>query len=448
MSIKRGLVAVLSAGTLIAGAMTTTSTAHAAGAQVVTNYGFQTAAYGSWVKTGPVGVTSGKTAWSIIGCTRLTGLAKQVAVVGGPTIAGALNVGAVTSNSQTYKNGDIVGTRSTNSVAQVTLGDPNGVNIHISGLTTRANAWADSNGHLHARPGFDSVSIGASTGTPLDDVLNQVDAGIGDLFDAITGPLNAQIDGVADDKIVIPGLGEIKLGYTATIKKANFAKAVATALEVTLYTPDSNTVVRIGQSEARITRDLPAGVFHGFAYPLDASLLQDAVLLRARPVGHPMPCRGTNGHVLEDGVAFGDVLNAGAVGTGVVTSRVYGIQHDDGSAKGWTEGRVASVNIGDGAIVITGIVGRANVRQNTRGEVFKNALGSTIGSLTINGETQAIPDPGQTIEVPGVARITFMEKIRTRRGIQVTAVKIELLMDTPLNSIVRLGWAKAAITKV
>ena len=447
MSIKRVVVTALTTALAVSGVVVATSSPAAA---VVTNYGFQTAAYGSWVKTGPVGVTSGKTAWSILGCTRETGKHKLVAVVGGPQVAGALDIGAVTSQSHTYKsaNGD-VGTRSSNSVAKVVLGDPQGVNISISGLTTRANAWASRNGALHATSAFGSVDIGASTGTPLDDVLNEVDAGIGDLFDAITGPLNEAIDGIADDKIVIPGLGEIKIGYTATIKKANYAKAVATALEVTLYTPDANTTIRIGQAEARINKDLPAGVFHGFGRPLDASLLQDALLLRSRPAHKPMPCRGTNGNILENGVAGGDVLNAGAITLGAVSGRVFGVQNDDGSARGWTEGRIAEVNIGgEEGITIQGIVGRANARQTRRGEVFANARGTTIATVIIGGEEIALPDPGQVIEVPGVARLTFFEKHRTKRGFEVTAVKVELLMDTPLNSVVRLGWAKIAITKV
>lgn len=438
-SFRRGVIAALFTALAGSGLMAVTSGSPAQ-AGILTNYGFQTAAYGSWVKTGPAGVTSGKTAWSILACTRETGHSKDIGVLAGPTIAGSLDVSGVRSKSYTYRDAHKnVGTRSSSTVAKVVLGDPNGLNITVEALTTRANAWASPDGKLHARKKFTSAGISANTGTPLDDILNLPGATIGDLLEQIAEATGGVLE--------IPGIGELRLGFTKIVRGTHFVKAVATALEVRIDTPDSPTVIRIGHAVARVNKDLPAGVFHGFAYPLDAHLLEGTLDLRSRPAGRPMPCRGTNGNILESAAAGGDVLNAGAVGLGVVSGRVFGIQHDDGSARGWTEGRIAEVNIGGGAIVIKGIVGKANVRQTRRGEIRKNAIGTQIASLVINGEEHGIPDPGQAIEVPGVAKLTFFVKNRLRRGIEVTAVRVELLMDTPLQSTVRLGWAKTVITK-
>ena len=134
---------------------------------------------------------------------------------------------------------------------------------------------------------------------------------------------------------------------------------------------------------------------------------------------------------------------------GTSGGRVYGIQRADRSAKAWTEGRLAGLTLGSGEsqVRLRGIVGQANVSRSPSGKLRTSIRGSVIGSLTVGGERRAIPDPGQTLEVPGVARLTFFVKDKGAAGISVVAVRIRLLDGSAGVGTIDAGVAKAAIKR-
>jgi hypothetical protein len=435
-------LAVVAAGTVLA------TGAPAEAATHLTDYGFQTRAYGSIVRAEQAGFRSDRTAYSWVACTRLTGRHDDahVTTVDAPASNPSLKLGAVTSHSATYRHrvAGIVGTRSTNSIASITLGPADGPHISIDGLKTSGDAWATRDGKLHAKGTFTSAGISAKTGTPLDAALGQVNAGIGTLFQQI----QQQTNGVLD----VPGVGRFSMGGTH-VREGRYAAAVdAIALRVTLYGPDGvagggdDSLAIIGRSRARITKDLPAGLFYGRGTALDAQLLNGvgAITLADRP----LDCAGTRGKVVRTSTAHLDVGNAGVVVVGATNALAYGLQHENRTASAWTESSVAEVTIGGaGGITIKGIVGRANLRQLRSGKVRTNTAGSSIGSLSVQGQAQQIPDPGQAIEVPGVAKVQFFVREKTRRAVKVTAVRITLLDSTPGVSVINLGMAKVGIQR-
>ncbi len=414
-----------------------------------TDYGFQTLAFGTRVSAQQVGFRSAKTAFTWESCTRLTGLRRDsaVAAADAPGNNPSLKIGAVASRSATYrkKTKGIVGTRSTDKIASVTLGPSDGPHLTIQGLRTTADAWATRNGALHAAGSYGSTDISSATGNDqLDSVLNQPGAGIGTLF--------GQIRQAAGDTLVVPGLGEISMGGKVIRKGTRFADVKATALTVLLYGPDTvkgggdDSVATIGRSRARINKDLPAGLFHGRATASDATLLDGSG--HSILADHPLGCMGTYGRVVDGSTAALDLGNAGAVQVGATSWRVFGVQRRDGRARGWTESSVADIALGGASgLRITGIVGRANVQQLRSGRVRVDTSGSTIGALYVQGKRQAVPDPGQTIEVPGVAKVQFFVKDRRKRVISVTAVRITLLDQSPGVSVIDLGYAKAGIRR-
>ena len=62
-----------------------------------------------------------------------------------------------------------------------------------------------------------------------------------------------------------------------------------------------------------------------------------------------------------------------------------------------------------------------------------------------NGSEQAIPDPGQSIEIPGLAKIAFNVQEKIPGGLHVIAIQITLLDGT--LATINIGEAKLAIRK-
>lgn len=434
------VVAMAAAGTL---SMTAGADAQSAqAAQRTTDYVFNGYAYGTKATTGLVGVTSSPTANSTVGCTRNTGKRDHKSIADA-NVAGVLNVGAVTSNTSSYRKNGRVGVLSTNQVAALTLGDPNGIRIEVTGLSTKANAYAGKTGKLHARATFDALKINAKTGTPLDDIL-----------DGVANPLNALLKEIQKQggSLPIPGLGVLNLGDKSENVTKKHARARATSLRVKLYGPDArpgggdDISVRIGRANARIAKGVTSGVMTGKGDAIRGSLLDGAV--KVGPLGHKvLKCEGTNGKVLKNSTAGVDLLNANLLKVGAVEALTYGKQRSRNRATAWTMGRVAKVSLaanGTG-IQINGVVGRANVKRKANGKVVKNTRGSQVAEIIIGGEKIALPKPGQAIEIPGVVKISFMVKKRSKTSIEVTAVRVDLL-DGSLGTL-NLGFAKARIRK-
>jgi hypothetical protein len=456
LSFRRGLVAALTSALTLAGALAVSQSPAGAAEQTITNYGFNGSAYGTYVGANPAGVKSGTTAYSYLGCTRLTGVerARSVAAANAPQEGGVLYVGAVDSKSWTYRANKRVGMRSSNRVAKVVLGDPEGLNISIDGLRTTSDAYATlDDKKLHGTSTFTSAEISASTGTALDDVLNLPGAGIGDLLEQL-----AQASG---NQIVLPGLGRIALGRTRNAVYSNFAISNAIALRVKLFGRDGVEFIGaegqtnddidmvIGRSRSRIAREVRSGVMTGFANALNGNIATSLLVTFGPFAERPLPCEGTRGQIRRTDLVGANLLNQSVLGAGSATARVYGIQKAGGYIKAWTEGRLASVTLdaGDDDVVINGVVGRATVVLTKSGRIYKGIAGSRVGSVSAGGTSYPVPKPGVPTEIPGVANIEVFVKETTRRSITVTALRVTLLPGTPGETVVNIGNARAAIRR-
>jgi hypothetical protein len=440
--------ATLAAG--IAGTLVVAPTAQAA--LVETDYGYFTFAFGTSARADQLGLNSGKTAFSIIGCTRLAGKKKaaSVAAVDTPSNVPTLNVGAVSSNSETFKEGGKNGSRSFNKVAGIKLGVPDGLNLEIRGLETSATAYGQD-GKFKAEASFKLADIKANTGIDaVDDLLNQVNVTFADLVKAITAQPN--------DNLVIPGVGAVRLGRKILRERPNMAIANAIALRVVLFGANGtegggdDVRVTVGRSHARVYGTVTSSIMQGAGLAAEINVL-DGVAKVGPLARQPLPCAGTYGKTLENSVAGLNLLNMGALDLGVASGRAYGLQNPNGSALAWTEGRIANVALGSGdtKLVIKGVVGRAQIRMTRTGKLYKSIAGTKVASITVGGEEHDI-SLGDDIVIEGVASVRFGVVDRSRpRGLRVIAVQIKLLEgfaeETGLATI-NLGVARLRMNRL
>ncbi len=460
-SIRRAAAVTTTLGVALGGLITLSAAPSVSAALVESDYGFQSTAYGTRVLSKGSGLESGRSAFSWISCTRLLGrtAGNHVANVDLPADSPTIHVAGVDSENSTYRDkseGIDAAVRSSNTIAEVTLGGGGTPVLSLEGLTSTSTAWSTTAGKLKS---VNDVTLGEISLTGITDPGD--DSPLGDLFDALNGGLDQVLQALVDNggSIEIPGLGVVSIGYNRHSEHKNFAVAASFVLRVLLYGSDSaaggtgtagDTLVGIGHSRARINKDLPAAVMSGTGYGANAELL-DGVVSVGRLGEQPVPCRGTDGHVLSAPTAGLDFASAGQLVASGVTGRAWGEQKESGVAKVWTEGSVANLQLGP--LEIRGIVGRANLGQNKDGKLVRQDIdGSTIGKILVDGESQGSFDPetaGQIppIEIPGVAKIRFFVKDKTKRGLSVSTVVITMLEDTPGVSEVRLGNASAHLKK-
>jgi len=107
------------------------------------------------------------------------------------------------------------------------------------------------------------------------------------------------------------------------------------------------------------------------------------------------------------------------------------------------EASVADADIAGGVIQVEGLVVKSYTRLKADGTRKRDATGTTIAKLTINGNVITLPDPGQTINLPsGLGTLTFQKVRRLPTGLDVTGLRIVLVGD---GVVVELG---RAITRI
>ena len=335
-------VAVTATLVTVAGAPAT----HAAGRP--TDFAFTSFAYGTKVKATAGELRSGRTAPSWIGCTRQAGKVRVNEVLGvdAPSNNPLVKLGAITSNSRTFKarkQGIAAGTESTSTVANVVLGLQNpqlpSPVLTINGLTTTATAWATTDGQLHATTDSSLVDLDLvvpPTGTPLDGPLAQ-------LLELVNGTVAPTLDQVIallqqhSDAIEIPGLGTLELGYTRTGVGARQAVALALSLRVTLYGLDGvaggtdDSTLKIGRSYAKIIGDMPHAVMGGSGWAADADLVGGLAHI-GDIVPQQLPCQGTDGETRTKALDAATIPGV-SIG-GLRAARTAGSPRSAGSAPG------------------------------------------------------------------------------------------------------------------
>ncbi len=382
-----------------------------------TAFAMKTSGFGTRVRGGQVPAGSGSTAYTVIGCTNMAGTVHRNKVTD-VQLPGAGTIGAVTTKVWTHRKHGTVITHSRSTTADIVLASSGLGRLAIAGVRSDSKVWHDRHG-FHAQNTADVARIkftvaGTTQTIPLPD---------------------------PGQTVTVPGLARISLGRPGKSVTRGGARAHNDVLNVQMI--PSDTRVRIGHTVAEMSGGIKSGIFGGYGSALKVRAADDNIATGRVPF-QPMPCQGTGGKTVTRntaGVNLADQIEVGAV------ESTHRANQTMKRAGGFQEAKVASINIGGGALVVDGIEGRVNVRRSGKhlGHVVRNTRGTTIGSITANGQAQSIPDPGDTLTIPGVAKLESGLTKKIRGGISVTSLRITLLDGT--GAVLDLGQAKLFVRR-
>lgn len=374
-----------------------------------TPYAFQVWGYGTRVWGGQIPAASGATALQTIGCTNRTGLnrSNQVAEV---QIPGLGKISGVRTDVRTVKTANEVASVSEHKVGQIVLAESSLGRLSIEGVTSYSKASATKSGYATTA----ETTVGKLVFRPANGEAREL------RLPTVNRP------------IVVPGLLRVAIGDHLERKGADFARARANGLTITLI--PTNTKVVVGRTVAFITKGIKAGVFGGSANATSTELL-GGVLGTGRTQRITMPCQGTDGKVQSSSAA--DVKLPGVLDIGAARSSQAATQNRR-RAVGYEESSVARLNLGNGALVVDAIKGRVNVSRVKGKKPTVNFNGSTVGGITVDGEAYTLPEL-DGLEIPGLAKIETLVTERFHNGGRITALRITLLNGQ--GGVINLGQA-------
>lgn len=412
----RRIVAVMTMITLSAAGLVATGGPAQAAKPRPTPFALGAFGIGTAVTGGQLPAESGKTAYRIIGCTNRAPVERSNHVAEAE-VPGLGTASGVKTRVWTSRKGGVVASNAVHAVAEVVIGEGSGQGtLVIRGIRSQTRAWHDAEG------------FNASWATEIGSIMYH--------------PVEGSPEGVEiptpGQTVEVPGLAKLKLGSHSKHRSDTGARAYATTLKIEVI--PSDTKARIAHTSARIGGGVKSALFRGSSNATRVSALDD--LVTSGPNPHlPMPCQGTDGQVQTNDLAE---LN---LGDQIVVSAANTEQQSDQTMRkawGYEKSSIAEVNLGGGQLVIQGIVAKANVKRKGK-QVNRNVRGTTVGSITADGEEHAIPDPGQALEIPGVAMIETRVVEKSKNGIKVTSVRVTLLDGT--GAVINLGQAQLKILR-
>jgi hypothetical protein len=409
-SLAVGLAASM---TLAPTTATLTATASTDGARAATPYALTGFSFGSRLVGGEIPVESGRTAYAYLPCAKTAGQndSNHLADV---NVGDFGSVSGISSRSWSTEKGSTVASRSRTKIGAIELGSGD-AKLVIEGVTLDTKAWHDDSG-FHAAGDARILTIKAKVG--------------GVALPIPANPAPGQV-------IKIPGLGKlIILGGSRSVTD-DHARITRRALRIELSDGSS---LSIGAARSTISDGAPAGVLTGWGRAASADLLESAVTTGNVAV-QPLKCLGTDGEWTSNHTAGLDV--PGVLAIGAASGAARGVQRDADNASAHTRGRIAHVMLSD-QLEIGAIEAHARVTKKD-GKLTRSIKGTSVAYIKAAGESFEVPDPGQSIEIPGIAVITVAKKFPGKYGVRVVAVEVKLLDGTPGATTINLGEAFARI---
>jgi hypothetical protein len=371
--------------------------------------GFATKVIGGQLPAG-----SGATAFESIACQTRTGI-KRHNHVAAVDLPGVGRIAGADTDVWTKAVGASRHSYAVSSIASVVLSDSPLGKLRLGAITARSHAWHDARG-FHA-----------GTRTEVGKLEFVPPAGRAQALDLPT----------PGQPVTVPGVATITIGRSVHRTPAD-GGAVARAEVVNVHLIPTDTTVLIGRSLAKALPGAKHGRFFGYSAGTQVDVAQ-GVLTSGRNPLVKMPCTSTNGEerTSDDlGVNLGGQLVVDAAQAAQWSQRFAG------RSKAWERGKVAGVNLGNGALTVDAVVGKATVTRTSDGQLSTSTRGTTVGTITANGQEQTFPDTG-VLEIPGVAKLEQKVTTKVPGGIKVVGLRITLL-DGSLATV-DLGVAQAAI---
>jgi hypothetical protein len=409
-------VALVATAAMTTGVTTLTETSAEAGAARTQDAGYALGAsgFGTRLDGGQLPAGSRVTAFMVLGCSTRTGVHRENHEAEA-TLPGLGTASGIRTDVWTRRGGGGVHSYSENRIAKVTIGQMGLGSLELTAIDSLSHTWHDAKG-FHAQT---STSVGGIAFVGPDGVAHQ------------------QKLPTPNQPLEIPGLAKIEVGSSVKRVSSEAAIAVANALKISLV-PTGSTL-KLAHSSSRVLDGVKHGTFHGSSAATRVSAADGNLTSGPNPLSL-MSCRGTDGRLVTKSIAD---LNLGdQVVVQAAQSQQRGTQRRHKSVA-MERGTLAMISLGGGQLVIKGVVGQANVTRTDRGRTTKSATGTTVGSIVVNGQEQSVPTGGQSVEVPGLARVLPGVVEKTRHGISVVALRIQLLDGT--LATIDLGVARASI---
>jgi hypothetical protein len=402
----------LAGSTLVAGSTSTSSASEAAQAKLVrTPFALTANSFGTRVIGGAVPVDSSQTAYQSLSCTNKAGINKNNYVA--QVDLGSLGTAhGVKSRTWTTKSGGVVSSWAEHSVARITLFNSSFGSLDINGVASTARAYHDASGfHTATTSKIASITYTPKNGKPVGLTIPTV-----------------------GKPITVPGLLRLSIGASDKRQNADGAQAVAAALDLRVFPLDTKLIV--AQTKATIGSGIKSGVFQGTAIGAQAKVLGNLVGVGAAPIEY-MPCRGTEGKPLVKetaGVDIAPLLDVDGLYAGVQSAQT------NRKASALETAGVATVNLGNGQLIVNGIRAVASVTR-VGNKLTRSSEGTHVIEVIVNGESHPLLDQG--LEIPGLAKLEGNIVENTRYGLKVVALRITLL-DGSL-AVIDLGTVNVGI---
>jgi hypothetical protein len=323
----------------------------------------------------------------------------------------------VVTHVWTTQRDGVVASHSRHSIASLTLASTGLGSLSIDAVTATAVAFHDGSG-FHATT---ATRVGSITFTPP--------SGSPQSFPAPT----------PDQPVTIPGLATIYAGQHVTQHSADGSSGKAIALRAEVV--PTGTSLRVAQSVAHLDAGLTGGVLRGHAAATHVVTAGGGIAQSGPNPLVVMPCQGTAGDTRHKALASLDL--GGQLVVSGASSAEHGSQ-GDGRAWGFEKSRVAELDLGDGQLVVDGIIGKVHTARTPDG-LQRSARGTQVGTVTASGQKQTFPPTG-VLEIPGVARLERKVVTRTSTGIKVIALRVTLLDGS--GAVVNLGESSMGVSRL
>ena len=118
-------------------------------------------------------------------------------------------------------------------------------------------------------------------------------------------------------------------------------------------------------------------------------------------------------------------------------------KQDSTGASAYEMNQVGQVTVANGALVIEGLVTRANLSRKAGGTSVLDTNGTTAAKITLNGKVLSL-SALNNLEIPGIAKIRTNVVTKSTNQIDVIGVQLQLLDGS--NTYVNLSRATVGIT--
>ncbi|WP_435742199.1 hypothetical protein [Nocardioides sp. SYSU DS0663] len=411
-----------------------------------TGFAYKADVFGTKVLLGGVELRGLKDGYAQQRCTALAGRSvNRESIVSIPdeiVPEGLIDISLTEQSSETYRLGDRTGVRGISTIGAIEVGGGElpGVGplpkISIKGLTSVADAFNQGGKYGTKQSfGFDGLEIDLTQDNPISDTLEVLldTLGLTKVVDVLEVTVNQLLTTILEivrmglgDTIVIPGLGEIGLGFTKGQAGKDRAISEAYALKISLFEEVAGqpTSLQLGRARTYLGEAGPAGVFRGTA--TGANLLGDLPLVNLGNLGQrAIPCDGTNGRVVTK--KAGDFsLAGGLVEVDGVTYKYMGDHLSNGGAKALIGTTLGAVRVPSLDLEIKGLSSLVKLRRPAHTSRVKRQVETDYLQILHKGQPISL-SPGQSHDLGDGNLLQLKKLIQSNRyGVGVDGLALKL----------------------